>query len=135
MMLAPRLAGRAVVSVPNPGRLSVQTEPRPDISLLRPESLDRAAVPEPGDVLLVVEVADTSISFDRGVKLRHYAEAGVPEVWIVNLRAGLIEVYREPSGGEYWRVERFERGARLAPSAFPDVVLAVDEILGPRSGR
>lgn len=120
----------AIVSVQNPIRLSEYSEPEPDLALLRPR-LDfyAEALPGPEDTLLVVEVMETSAEYDRQKKLPLYAQAGIPEVWLVDLAAECIEVYRQPSPGGYEEVQRRCRGERLAPQAFPDVELTVDEIL------
>ena len=126
-----RLEGRAIVSPQNSLRLSHWSEPEPDIALLRPPLAKYGkAIPATADALLVVEVADTSQYRDRVVKLPRYAAAGVPETWIVDLEAGVVEVYREPSSEGYREQRRFERGADVAPAAFPDVVLEVADILG-----
>lgn len=125
------LAGRAVVGVQDPVSLSRRSEPEPDITILRPRDDDyRRSHPEPADVLLLVEVADTSLAVDRSVKAPLYAAAGIPELWIVDLVGDAIEVYRSPSAGGYRLVERFDRGADVRPIAFPDVVVPVDEVLG-----
>ncbi len=126
-----RLEGRAVVSPQNPVRLHRRMEPQPDIMLLRPP-LGRYAknIPSPGDTLLVVEVAQSSQYHDRVVKLPRYAAAGIPEVWIVDLDAGVVDVHREPTADGYRVSRRLERHQEVAPEAFPDVVLAVDDILG-----
>lgn len=126
-----RLEGRAVVSPQNSVRLDRRTEPQPDIILLRPPLARYAkTIPEPGDVLLIVEVADTSQYHDRVVKLPRYAAAGIPEVWIVDLGAAVLETYRDPAGSGYRSTQRLARGETVAPAAFPDVTLAVDDILG-----
>jgi len=126
-----RLAGRAVVSPQNSIRLTPHTEPQPDVILLQPP-LDRYArrIPQPSDALLVVEVADISQVRDRQVKLPRYAAAGISEVWIVDLDADAVEVYRAPAPTAYTESRRLVRGEALAPSAFPDVSLAVGDILG-----
>jgi hypothetical protein len=125
------LEGRAVVSPQNSVRLHRRTEPQPDIILLRPPLVRYAkAIPGPGDVLLIVEVADTSQDRDRVVTLPRYARAGIPEVWIVDLAAGVIDVHREPAPAGYRTSDRFGRGQEVAPAVFPDVTLAVDDILG-----
>jgi len=122
---------RAIVSVQNPIRLSEYSEPEPDLALLRPRADFYAeALPGPEDTLLVVEVMETSAQYDRERKLPLYAEAGIPEVWLVDLAAECIEVYRRPSPEGYEDVRRRCRGERLSPQAFPDVELAVDDILG-----
>jgi len=92
-----RFADRAVVRVQNPIRLDEYSEPEPDVALLRlPPERYADAHPAPEDVLLVVEVADTSLGRDRSRKLPLYAGAGIAEVWIVNVDARGIEVYRKP---------------------------------------
>jgi Uma2 family endonuclease len=126
-----RLEGRAIVAPQLSVRLHRRSEPQPDVALLRPPLAKYgAAIPAPGDVLLVVEVADTSHYRDRVVKLPRYAASGVIEIWIVDLPAGVVDVYREPAATGYGISRRVERGAEVAPAAFPDVVLAVDDILG-----
>ena len=91
---------------------------------------DVRAIPGVDDVFLIVEVADTSQYGDRFVKLPRYAAAGIPEVWIADLKARVVDVHREPGSGGY-RVSRQARpGEHVAPGAFPDVILAVDDILG-----
>ncbi len=126
-----RLEGRAVVSPQNSVRLHRRTEPQPDIILLRPPLARYAkAIPGPADALLVVEVADSSQYRDRVVKLPRYAAAGIPEVWIVDLEAGVVDVHREPSPDGYRAWRRLRRGEDIAPDAFPDVALAVDDVLG-----
>jgi Uma2 family endonuclease len=131
------IGDRAVVSVQDPVRLHSRSEPEPDLALLRPRADFYAeAHPTPKDVLLVVEVADTSEAYDRRVKFPRYAQAGIPEAWLLILsgsldsRAVALEVHREPSPQGYGRVQRFGRGECLAPVAFPDVVLAVTDLLG-----
>ena len=126
-----RLAGRAIVSPQLSIRLSPHTEPQPDVMLLRPP-LDRYArrIAQPSDALLVVEVADTSQVRDRQIKLPRYAAAGISEYWIVDLDAGAVEVFRAPAPTSYIESRRLVRGEELAPAAFPDVILAVGEILG-----
>lgn len=127
-----RLAARATVSVQDPIWLSELSEPQPDIALLkRREDFYASAHPAAPDVLLVVEVADSSPDYDRRVKGPLYAAAGIAEYWILDLTNRALEVYREPSAGGYRDVRRLRRGERLSPAAFPDLDLAVDEILGP----
>jgi Uma2 family endonuclease len=126
-----RLEGRAVVSPQNSLRLDRWQEPQPDLILLRPPLARYAKhIPSTGDALLITEVADTSQYRDRLVKLPRYAAAGIPEVWIVDLDAGVVEAYRDPAAEEYRDVRRAERGEAVAPAAFPDVVLEVADILG-----
>lgn len=126
-----RVRGRAIIRVQNPIRLSEYSEPQPDLALLQPRSDFYAqAHPEPENVLLVVEVAETSADSDRSVKVPLYARAGVPEVWLVDLAGECIESYRKPSPKGYGEVRRMWRGEHFSPQAFPDVKLAVDDVLG-----
>ena len=80
---------------------------------------------------LVIEIADTSLSFDEGPKLARYAAAGIPEVWVANLRAREVTAYAEPSGSEYASVRTYRVGESISPRAFPDVVLAVADFMPP----
>lgn len=84
----------------------------------------------PSDILLVVEVADTTLGYERPVKLPLYARASIPESWLADLDRELVEVHREPSPDGYRSVRVARRGERLSPLALPGVELAVDEILG-----
>lgn len=125
------LGGRAIVQVQGSFRLSPDSEPEPDILLLRFRSdFYRAALPGPQDVLLLVEIADTSLGYDRDFKLPIYASAGIPEVWIVSRDGPGIEFYREPRDGRYQVKSVSERGSVIAPLAFPDLAVQVQEILG-----
>lgn len=118
------LRGKAVVLVQSPLRLSEDSEPEPDLMVLRPP-LDRyrEKLPVPEDVLLLVEVADTSLEFDREVKLPLYAEAGIPEVWLVNLKENLLEVYRDPRGGRYREIRLLSPEEEVSPTLLPEVSL------------
>ena len=124
--------GRVVrVRVQGPLHLDDGSEPEPDLLLLRPHSdRYRGRHPTPGDVLLLVEVSDTTLVFDRSRKLPVYALAGIPEVWIVNLVDGQIETHAEPSDGAYRNERVHGAGQEVAPRAFPECFLSVDEILG-----
>jgi Uma2 family endonuclease len=126
-----QLAGRAIVSTQNPVRLSSGSEPEPDLALLRPRADGYAkSHPGPEDVLLIIEVSDTTLHYDRDTKLPFYAAAGIPEVWLWDLNGARVLVYREPRDGQYRRTSVIERGGVLSPEAFPDLELLVDDILG-----
>ena len=96
-LLVTRLAGRATVSIQNPVVLSDDSEPRPDLKILRRRSY-KQQTPEADDTLLLIEVAETSLAYDRSVKLRLYAEAGIPEYWVVDCATESVEIYRTPVG-------------------------------------
>jgi Uma2 family endonuclease len=128
-LLVMNVGDEAVVSVQNPVRLNEFTEPQPDLTLIRPRDY-RVSLPEPEDVLLLIEVSDTTLAYDRGLKLQLYARAGIKEVWIVDLPAETIEQYTDASGDGYRHVEHKRRGQSLQPAALPNVTPAVDEVLG-----
>jgi Uma2 family endonuclease len=123
----------AIVRVQGPILLNGNSEPEPDISLLRPrDDFYTGGHPMPDDVLLLIEVADTSVERDLEVKLplSLYAQAGIPETWIVDLPAETIEVHSRPDGGEYRETVRVKRGETLKSRTIPGLELAADDILG-----
>ncbi len=126
-----RAADAAVVRVQGPVRLAGDSEPQPDILLLRSRAdFYATAHPGPEDVLLLVEVSDSSIEYDREVKLPLYARHGIPEVWIVDLDKEVIEVYTDPTAKGYRGVSQLARGQTLSPQHISLLELAVDEVLG-----
>jgi Uma2 family endonuclease len=121
------VVGRALVWGQGPARLAVDSVPESDLALLRLRSY-RTGSPRPDDVLLVVEVAESSLRYDRTTKLRLYARAGVQEYWVVSVAGEWIEVYRSPEGDGYRERRRAGLGERVAPAAFADVSIDVDEV-------
>ncbi len=129
-MLSEGLRRQAVVGIQDPIVLGESSEPQPDVSVARPPRRRYAeSHPAPPDIFFVVEVSDTTLLHDRNVKLPLYACAGIPEVWIVDLGGLRVEVYRSPSPEGYRDVHYALPGEHIAPLAFPDVSLAVDEML------
>jgi len=130
--LLSRRAGAAVlVWVQNPVQLGEYEAPQPDLALLRPQPGEyRKAHPRPADVLLVIEVADTSVRYDRDTKLRLYAAAGLPEAWLVVLPSATIEVGTDPGPDGYRTVQPVRRGEVLRPTLLPSVEITADEVLG-----
>ena len=129
--MLPKLLSRAMIAVQDPVRLDEHSEPQPDIMLLQwRDDFYRNGHPAPSDVLLLIEVADSSVDFDRTVKLAAYARAGILELWIVARAERRIEAYTEPVGNEYATVRYFGPDETIAPQAFPDITLAVDQIIG-----
>jgi len=125
------LSETAIVSVQNPLRLSNLSEPKPDIILLRPRNdFYSNAHRTPTDVLLIIEVSDTSLEYDRDIKIPLYATASISEVWLVNLIKDMIEIYREPQEGMYREVRYFTRGETVSPLFNPKLTLSVDSIIG-----
>lgn len=93
---------RARVQVKGSIRLLDQSEPQPDFALVKlPEEQYRERLPQKNDVLLIIEVSDSTLTYDREQKLPAYAEAGIPEYWILNLNEDVLEVYRQPMGRNY----------------------------------
>ena len=124
------LGQKALVRVQNPVTVDRFGELQPDLAVVRPDpTFYRRAHPVPDDVLLMIEVADTSVEYDRNEKLPLYAETGLQEVWLVNLPANTVEVHREPKDGRYTDVRTARRGDTVSPSAFPGVTLEAGEIL------
>ena len=130
-LLARRSPSDTGVSMQNPVVLAERWEPLPDIALLRrPGDLGGAWLPGPQDVLLVIEVADTSLERDRDVKIPRYAAAGIPEAWLVDLAGDAVTVYREPGPDGYGEIVTVSRGETLRPLSLPGLAVGVDEILG-----
>ncbi|MDQ2806849.1 MAG: Uma2 family endonuclease [Chloroflexota bacterium] len=125
-----QLGRRVVVSIQNALQVNEYTAPQPDVLVLRPradryaESLATAA-----DVLLLIEVADSSLAQDRRVKLPLYAQAAIPEVWIINLGAKSVEQYTEPANGAYKTLRTIEHDAAITPTLLPGLTLAVADFI------
>jgi Uma2 family endonuclease len=126
-----QLQGKVIISVQDPIQLGGHSEPQPDLALLKPRpDFYAQGHPTPQEVLLVVEVMESSAGYDREVKVPLYARFGIPETWLLDVERGLVEIYREPSSEGYRQSRTIRRGERLSPAAFPQFVLTVDEILG-----
>lgn len=124
-LLVMALGDRAVVSPQNPVQVGNWSEPEPDLAVLRPRADFYAErLGEPADVLLLIEVADTSGAYDRSVKVPLYLDAGVPEIWVVDVAGGVVDVFSAAG--------RFRRGPgdTIVPVAIPDLVVDVAAILG-----
>lgn len=129
-LLGARFGDVALISVQDPVHLDEHTEPQPDVMLLRPRAdFYATGHPRPTDVLLLVEVAETSAVLDRRVKLPLYARSGISEVWLVDLDKATIRTYRDPTPGSYRIARTVGRGGGLAPRAFPDRELRVADVL------
>jgi Uma2 family endonuclease len=131
-LFSARLGNRAIVSIQNPLLLRAEdSEPRPDVVLLRPHAdFYTRAHPEAHEVYLLIEVADTSVAVDRNVKFPIYARAGVAEAWLLDVSARRLEIHRHPAPHGYEDVHRLRRGEPVAPQAFPDLALTIDDLLG-----
>jgi Uma2 family endonuclease len=126
-----KLSGTVIVRVQNPVRISDFSEPQPDISLLKPrKDFYTKAHPAAEDILVVIEVADTSLNYDRNVKLPLYARAGIPEAWLMVLSKEVIEVHSQPKNGKYQKVQRLKRGKTLTSPTIPRLSCKVEDLLG-----
>jgi Uma2 family endonuclease len=120
-----------IVWVQNPIRLDDYSEPEPDVTVLKPrEDFYAKSLPTPAEVLLLVEVSESSLEFDRKRKLPLYARAGVPEVWIVNLADERVEVFADPADGVYQTTAQVGRGEALQARGVEGLRLGVSEVLG-----
>ena len=125
--------GRFIVRVQNPIRLDDGAEPQPDLALLRLRAdFYINAHPGPADVLVVMEVSDSTLDFDREVKSKRYAAAGIPEMWVMNLPGDCIDRLDQPGPAGYARHTIFRRGEKISPAALPDLEFAVADLLPPR---
>lgn len=130
-LLVMSVGNRGVVSVQNPVRLNDLTEPQPDFTVLKPRDDDyRRAIIRPEHVLLLVEIANCSLRYDRNIKIPLYAQHGIAEVWIVDLVAHHVEVYRKPSGDAYAEISRVKPPDILRPTLLPDCAISAASILG-----
>ena len=121
---------RAIVQVQSSITLDDQTMPEPDLAVLRErDDFYESNAPTPGDVLLLVEISDSSVDFDRNEKLLRYARAGIPEVWLAVLPEGVVEAHTEPTAEGYRVTRRFRTGDTLTPLHFPDIAIPVETVI------
>ncbi len=129
MFFAPLLVGEAIVSVQNAVVIGNISEPEPDLTVLKfREDYYASGKAEAEDVLLLIEVSDSTLKYDRGVKLRLYAEAEIAEVWIVNLPRQILEIHTKPSKGKFRLVKKYEKDQTVSPASLPKIKLKVSDI-------
>jgi Uma2 family endonuclease len=117
----------------NPVRLGPRAEPEPDVAVVRRRAdYYRSGHPTPEDVLLLMEIADSTLAHDRDTKAPMYAAAGIVEYWLVNLVVGEIWVYRDPSQDGFGTMQVLRRDDLIRPISFPDIEIAVSDVLRPR---
>lgn len=127
---APHLGEAAMLDIQNPLRLSDYSEPQPDLMLLKPRSdFYRRVHPQVQDVLLLVEVAETSVAYDREIKIPLYARHQIPETWLFDLKAQQLEIFLDPSSEGYKKILRPGRGERVAPGLLPGAIINWAEAL------
>lgn len=125
------LADAAIVSVQNPIELSEYSEPQPDLTLLkRRDDFYAQALPAAADVLVAIEVSDTTHEKDRNVKLPAYARAGIAEAWLIDLYNDRIEIHAQPYNGLYQEIRLVFRGQMAVSRSLPQFALSADDILG-----
>ena len=127
-MMHEAIGRQAMVQVRGSIQLDDASAPEPDIAVIPRRSINDIGPTLPSDVYFLVEVADSSLEFDLGEKLARYA-AGIPEVWVANLRAGELVVNTEPQGAAYTNVRVIPLDGRVSPRAFPDVVLDLADFI------
>lgn len=126
-----QLQGKALIRVQNPLRLGDFSEPQPDIMLLKPRAdFYRKAHPQAEDVLLLIEVADSSVDYDKTIKIPLYARYGICETWIINIPEQLIHIYQQPENNSYKIKIDKQQNENLTAQAFPEIQFTVKQILG-----
>ena len=129
MFFARQVGELAIVSTQNPISLPPDSEPQPDIMLLKPQpDRYRNALPTAADVMLLIEVADATSKYDREIKLPLYARHGIAEVWLIDLKGGTVEIYGEPGNKGYRKLLRPERSETIAPALLSQARLPMTEI-------
>jgi Uma2 family endonuclease len=123
------IGGKAIVAAQDPVILGNHSEPQPDIALLKwRDDYYEKAHPQPEDVFLVIEVSDSTVRYDRDVKIPLYARHGIMEAWLLDIPNRGLEVYRNPQAGKYQQMMRYTEG-QLAPLALPEAMLDVVELV------
>ena len=129
MFFARQVGELAIVSTQNPISLPPDNEPQPDMLLLKPRpDRYRNALPTALDVMLLIEVSDTTFKYDREIKLPVYARHGIVEVWLIDLKGGILEIHREPGSKGYRKLLRPERSEIVAPALISEARLPLIEI-------
>jgi Uma2 family endonuclease len=128
-MLVLALVNRAIVSIQNPIVLSERDEPQPDVAILHLSANEHSSIPLPADVSFVIEVADSTLQYDKRVKLPLYARAGIIETWIVDVDREAISQHVDPVGDSYDTTTTFYRADTIVSHAFPDLRLGVQDTL------
>ena len=129
--LAQASGSRAIVAVQNPIRLNAFSEPQPDLVLLRPRhDFYSSSHPRPTDILLVIEIADATLRYDRDLKAPLYARNGIVEYWLVDLVGDVVTCYSRPEDGEYLDATMYVRGQVLSPASLPGRGILVTDLLG-----
>ncbi|MEH2252177.1 Uma2 family endonuclease [Nostoc sp.] len=130
-LLSSKLRDRILIAIQDPVVLDNNSEPQPDVALLKPrDDFYATAHPQPQDIFLLIEVSDSTVMYDREEKIPLYAEANIIEVWLVDINEQIVEVYQQPTAAGYQLMQKFTCGQTLSIPAFPDVNITVNEIFG-----
>ncbi len=130
-LLIQLLGKRIILASQNPVTLNNNSEPQPDVALLKPrDDFYATAHPKPQDIFLLIEVADSTIIYDREEKIPLYAQANIIEVWLVDINEQIVEVYQQPTVTGYQHIQKFTSGQTLSIQAFPEVNISITEIFG-----
>lgn len=128
-LLVSMLGDTAIVSVQNAVRLGDLSEPQPDIAILRPYmDDDLTSLAGPADIFLLMEIADTSLAYDRDQKIPRYAEAGIAEVWLIDVTQRIIEQYTQPVQNQYTRIQKYLSGTSIQSSILPQIQLRISAL-------
>lgn len=124
-----KLGDRTIVWVQNPILLANNSEPQPDLAILKwRNDFYAEALPTPDDILLIIEVVDSTISYDRDVKMPLYAANGIPEMWLFDVNQKIIAGYSQPSVSGYKRMQRYEESDTLAMLTFPESIFSWEQL-------
>lgn len=127
-ILHPQLSGAGILSPQNPISLPPDSEPEPDLVILKPECRTRREVPRAADVLLLIEISASTLEYDQDVKVPLYAKHGIPEVWLLNEAARVISMYREPAQMKFRRLLTAEKDATISPLLLPQIKLSLTDL-------
>lgn len=129
--MSQKLRDRVLIAIQDPVELNDNSEPQPDVALLKPrDDFYATAHPQPQDIFLLIEVSDSTVMYDREEKIPLYAEANIIEVCLVDINEQIVEVYQQPTAAGYQLMQKFISGKILSIKAFPDVNITVNEIFG-----
>lgn len=130
-LLIQLLGKRIILASQNPVALNNNSEPQPDVALLKPsEDFYETAHPQPQDIFLLIEVSNSTVIYDREEKIPLYAQTNIEEVWLVDINEQIVEVYQQPTATGYQHIQKFTNGQTLSIQAFPDVNISITEIFG-----
>jgi Uma2 family endonuclease len=130
-LLSRLIGSTAIISVQDPVQLDDYSEPQPDVAVLRlDDTFYATSHPTANDALLVIEVSDTSLEYDRDEKIPRYAHAGIREVWLIDVAQEVVEQYTQPRGDQYGAKQTFARGEVIRATTVEDVAFPVDQLFG-----